>query len=118
MMALGESAANTTKRTFVTLFIPLFDPESGANRHGVLTQRLALVLVGLLGAKNPLIVTVPAVHGLVGRRETFVTGRRANIFDLVHTGHFLLVELRRLGRENLNNWIFHFVECHDGRGFF
>ena len=103
MSTLGEATANTTKGPFFTLFIPALDPNTWADRFGHLTQGLALVFVGLLSAKNPLIVTIPAMHGLVGGRKAFVTGRRADIFDLVQTGHFLLVEFRRGSRKNLES---------------
>lgn len=101
MMTLGESATNSTKRSFFTLFIPLFHPKSRANGRGQLTHGLALVFIRLLSTENPLIVTIPAMHGLIVGRETFVTGRGANIFDLIQTGHFLLVEFGRGRRENL-----------------
>ena len=101
MMTLSKSATQTTVGSFFTLFIPLFDPKSGANAHGILTQGLALVFIRLLRTENPFIVPIPAMHGLIAGRESFVTGRGADIFDLIQTGHFLLVEFRRLGRENL-----------------
>lgn len=105
MLTLGETAADAAERSFVALFIPLFDPESGADRLGVLTHGLALVVIRLLRAQDPFVVTIPTVHGLVGRGESFVTGRRAHVLDLVQTGHLLLVEFRRIRRENL-------LQCH------
>ena len=100
-MSLAKATSNSTKGPFVTLLIPLFDPESRANGHGKLTERLALVLIRLLRAENPLVVTIPAVHGLVGGREAFVTGRRADVFNGFQFGHFLLVEFGRGGCKNL-----------------
>jgi hypothetical protein len=97
----AEPTSNSTETTFVTLLIPLFHPKAGANRFGVLTQRLAGVVVTLLGTQQPLVVTIPAMQGLVLTGEAFVTGCCTNGLDLVEASRLFLVELGRLRCENL-----------------
>lgn len=41
LMVLVESTSNSTKASFFTLFVPLFRPNAGAHRIGVLTHGLA-----------------------------------------------------------------------------
>lgn len=102
-MLVIKATANTRKGTFITLLIPLLNPIARTNRLGKLSQRLALGLRSLLGAHQKLIVTIPAVQGLVGGREAIVVRRGTHILDLVETRHFLLVEFGRFRGENLAN---------------
>jgi hypothetical protein len=104
MVWFGESAADTTKAAFFTLLVPILDPITGADRGGKLTKGLTLVFIRLLGAKDPFIVTIPAVHRLVGRRKALVARGGSDILDHVQTRHFLLVELGRFGGEDLEKF--------------
>jgi hypothetical protein len=97
-----ESASDTTKATFLALFVPQIIPITGADRFSVLTQWLAIgFFASLLGTDQPFVVTIPAMPSLVGGRETLVTRGGADILDHAEFGHFLLVQFWRLGRENL-----------------
>ena len=92
-MLVIEAASNTTERTFITLFIPLFQPESRADGIGQLTHGLAVFGSSLLCAQEPLVVAVPAVKSLVLGRETFVTGGGADLLDHREDSTLLLVHL-------------------------
>ena len=79
----------------------------GTDATGILSVNLALLIgvtSSLLQANQPFIVTIPAVKGLVLRRESYITRRRANILDLVQEIFLLLVEFRNFVAENLKNY--------------
>ena len=98
-----KATTNSRKASFLTLFIPLFDPIAGTNGSGKLTQRLAFVVARLTGTQDPFIVSIPTMQGLVLMRETIVMRRRTGVFDLLQMSHFFLIERRRLLRKNLND---------------
>lgn len=102
ILVLDEAATDTGERTLVALLVPLLDPETGADGRSELTERPALVLVALVGANEPLVVPVPAMQGLVRRRETFVARRGAHMLDHVKPSLILLAELGGLGSEDLH----------------
>ena len=102
MSLVIESASNSSKGSFVTLFIPGFQPHGRADGLGELTHGLAFIgISSLLRAKQIFIVTVPAVQGLVCVRESLITGSGLGVLDDVVTGLFLLGEDRGFRRENL-----------------
>jgi hypothetical protein len=90
MMTLCEAASNSSKAAFFALFIKLFHPNTGTRRLGVLTQRLASVFATLLRAQEPLVVTIPAVQGLVVTVKTHITRSRSDGLDLAETSRLLL----------------------------
>ena len=96
-----KATTNSRKISFLTLFVPLFDPITGTNGIGKLTQGLALVVTRLLGTQYPFIVSIPTMQGLVLVWKTIIVRRRARLFDLLQTSHFLLVERREFLRKNL-----------------
>jgi hypothetical protein len=100
-----ESTADTMEGPILTALIPLFQPNAGADRVGVLAQGLAVTLsvsAVLLSTNKPLVVAIPAMQSLVMVGETLVPRSGADSLDLVETSHLLLVERRRLRRENLS----------------
>ena len=100
-MLVIEAASNTTERTFITLFIPLFQPESRADGIGQLTHGLAVFRSTLLSAQEPLVVTVPAVQSLVLMRKAFITRSGLDGTQLVESGLFLFGESGGFRGENL-----------------
>jgi hypothetical protein len=62
---------------------------------------LVVIVSGLLHAKEPLVVTIPAVKGLVLRREALVTWSGTHVLNLVQEILLLLAELGDLVAENL-----------------
>jgi hypothetical protein len=96
-----ESTTDTTETTGLSLFIPTLQPGTGTDRIRVLTQRLAIVFTALLGTDDPLVVTIPAMQGLVGVRETVIAGSGTSGGDHVQSGLFFLVQFRWLFRKDL-----------------
>ena len=94
---------DTWEARFLSGFVPILDPLSGANRERVLSVHLALFVVsaGLLEADEPLVVTIPAVEGLVLGGETLVTGSGSSVLDLVQQVFLLLRKVWDLISENL-----------------
>jgi len=101
-MLLGKPASNTRRGTSLSLLVPLFHPGIGANGVGVLPHGSALlVVVGLLCAQNPFIVTVPAMKSLVLGGKAFVTRNGTDLFDHGENGFLFLVQVGNRGGENL-----------------
>ena len=105
MRLVIKTTSDSGEASFLTLLIPLFGPKAGTNGIGHLTEGLALFLGAtlLVDTDQPLIVTVPAVQGLVLRREALVTRACSRLFDHIQTSLLLFVELGRLGSKNLAN---------------
>ena len=80
----------------LSLLVPLLGPNARADGDGHLSHVLASVLVALgrLEAEEPLVVSVPAVVGLVLGGESRVSGRRADVLDDVEPGGILGRQLR------------------------
>jgi len=79
----------------------------GTDATGILSVNLALligIISALLQADQPFIVAIPAVKGLVLRRESCITRRSANILDLMQEIFLLLVKLGNLVAENLKRY--------------
>jgi hypothetical protein len=103
LMVLGESTSDSAEAAFVALLVPQFRPHAGADRVGILTQRLASVIVPLLSTQQPFVVTVPAVQGLVVTGEAFVAGCCTSGHDLAEASGLFLVEIRSWRAENLSD---------------
>ena len=104
MLFVGVHTTDTHKGPFLSGLVPVLDPGTGADAGRVLPVNLALfigVLSALLLANDPLVVTVPAVEGLVLGGKSRVPGRGANVFDLVQEVLLLLVEIGDFVAENL-----------------
>ena len=104
MMSLViESTPDTAVTSGIPLFIPGLQPHTRTDGIRILTQRLAVTFVTalLLRTDQPLIVTVPAVQGLVRVGEAFVAGCRAGRGNQVHAGLFFLVQFGGLFRKDL-----------------
>ena len=80
----------------LSLLVPLLGPNARADGDGHLSHVLASVLVALgrLEAEEPLVVSVPAVVGLVLRGKSRVAGSRADVLDDVEPGGILGRQLR------------------------
>jgi hypothetical protein len=106
-----ESRAQTTETAFLTLFIPAIGPLGGANRFGILTQRLARRRRGaatatrrrgsLLLTQDPFIVTIPTMQGLIGTRKAFIPRRRPDTCHHLQLSRFLLVEFWKFSSKDL-----------------
>ena len=94
---------NSSKGIFLSGLVPVFYPSVGADAERVLSESLAFLFVssGLLQAKKPLIVAVPAVKSLVLGRKSLITRSGANVLNLVQQIFFLLAQGRDLVAENL-----------------
>lgn len=94
---------DTHEATFVTGLVPIGEPVIGADTDGPLAEGLALVVVAacLLQTKQPFVVPVPTVQGLVLGREALVAGCRTDIFHLVEQILLLLGQFRDFVAEDL-----------------
>ena len=94
---------DTHETSFVSGLVPVLEPVVGADTDGPLSVDLALVVAvsSLLHAEEPLVVTIPAVQGLVLGRETLITGGGAYILHLMQQILLLLGQFRDLVAENL-----------------
>jgi len=80
----------------LSLLVPLLGPKGRADGDGHLPHVLAslLVALGRLEAEEPLVVSVPAVVGLVLGGESRIAGRRPDVLDNVQPGGILGRQLR------------------------
>jgi hypothetical protein len=102
MMLLLKTVSNSRKGTGFPFLVPAFQPVIGADGVCVLPQGSTLGFIsGLLGADEPLIVSIPAVKGLVLSRETLVTRSSTSLLDHGEDGTLLLVHLRNRLAEDL-----------------
>ena len=94
---------NTHETSFVSGLVPVFEPVAGADTDRPLSVDLALVVAvsSLLHAEEPLVVTIPAVQGLVLGGETLVTWGGTHVLDLVQQILLLFGQLGDLVAENL-----------------
>ena len=98
----AASLFDSLESTFVTVFIPFIGPLARADANSRLPEVGALVFItGLLQAKEPFVVTIPAVQSLVLGGEALITRGGTNILDLVQEIFFLLRKLGNLVAENL-----------------
>lgn len=102
-------STNTHKGSLLSGLVPVLNPGIWADACRVLSVDLALfvgVVSTLLHADEPLIVSVPAVEGLVLGGESGITGSGANILDLVQEVLLLFVQFGDFGEENLRSQAF------------
>ena len=99
-MRLIEATADATEAPLLALLVPGLRPKGRAHGIGVLLTDGA-ILTGLLFAQQPLVVQVPAVQGLVLRREALVAGCGPDRLDLVEFGQLGRCQRRRFGGEDL-----------------
>lgn len=88
---------------FLSSLVPTVEPVTRADAHRPLSVHLALVIIvpSLLHAKQPLVVTIPAMQGLVLRWEALVTRGGTDVLNLVQKILLLLAEFRDLVAKNL-----------------
>lgn len=79
VVLLVKAASNPSEASFLSLLVPLLDPNTRANRFRVLLHGLAAVLVRLLSAQQILVVAVPAMERLVHRGESIVARGGADV---------------------------------------
>ena len=96
------SLFDSLESTFITVFIPFIGPLAGADTDSALPEVGALVFVTcLLQAKEPFIITIPAVSSLVLGGESLITGSGAGIPHLMDEVLLLRGEIRNIIREDL-----------------
>ena len=100
----------------LSLLVPLLGPNGRADGDGHLSHVLASLLVALGGleTEEPLVVTVPAVIGLVLGGESSIAGRRADVLDNVQLGGILGRQLRHgFGEEfvDLGHIYLQYIAC-------
>ena len=80
------------KGSLLPFLVPLFGPDSWADVGGLHPEGLASrTISGLLQTKEPFVVPIPTVTGLVGRRETGISGGGTGGLELVEHGALFLV---------------------------
>ena len=76
---------DTHETSFLSSLVPIFEPIIWADTDGPLTVNLALVVgvTGLFHTKEPFVVPVPAMQGLILGRKTLITGCGTYILHLM-----------------------------------
>lgn len=97
---------DSCKSSLSPLLIPLISPNGWADLSSKMPHGLAsLLTVGSFHAKQPLIVPVPAVIGLVLRREARVTGGGADGLDFAEKFFLFRGELANGGSEDFVEFV-------------
>ena len=98
----AASLFDSLESTFVTVFIPFIGPLARADANSRLPEVGALVFItGLLQAKEPFVVTIPAVSGLVLGGESLITGSGTGVPHLMDEVLLLRGKIRNIIREDL-----------------
>ena len=108
-MTMVVDSTNTHEGSLLSGLVPVLNPGIWADACRVLSVDLALfvgVISTLLHADKPLIVSVPAVEGLVLGGESGITRSGANVLDLVQEVLLLFVQFGDFGEENLRSQAF------------
>ena len=94
----------THKGTFFSCLVPILQPCTGADTVRILSVHLTFLfgfVTALFDTEQPLVISIPAMQGLILWRESCVAGGCADVLHLMQKIFLFFIKFRNSFTENL-----------------